>query len=137
MAGNASKFGRKVRELREKKKATLKELSEAVNKSINYISDIELGRRNPPKEEDIFKIAIFLDANPIELLALAASEKSFVEINVNPEKIKHAELVVVMARTINELSDPHVEKLLEDLKNFGGMNGIESSSADSETTIKN
>ena len=75
MTGNPQ-FGKRVRELREAKlktdaNFTLRKFADAVGISPTFLSKVERGEFNPPKAENVKKIAELLGADPDELLALA------------------------------------------------------------------
>ena len=75
MAGNP-KFGKRLRELREAKKATnpgfgLRRFAAAVGISPTFLSLIELGKFDPPAVDKVKRIAALLDQDPDEFLALA------------------------------------------------------------------
>ncbi len=75
MAGNL-KFGKRVRELREAKKAfdpsfSLRQFAVKVGISATFMSKIETGEFDPPKAKHIIKMAELLDVDADELLALA------------------------------------------------------------------
>lgn len=69
-------FGRRVRELREEKKATdpgfsLRRFAQAAGLSATFVSRMENGEARPPGAEKVKTMAQLLGANPDELLALA------------------------------------------------------------------
>jgi len=75
MAGNPQ-FGKRIRDLREAKlktdpKFTLRQFATAVGISPTYLSKVERGEFDPPKAENIIKMATLLDADADELLSLA------------------------------------------------------------------
>ena len=82
MAGNPQ-FGKRIRELREAKKRTdpafsLRRFAEAIGFSATFLSKVETGEFDPPKAENIKRMAELLGADPWELLHLA--EKTDPEI---------------------------------------------------------
>jgi len=82
MAGNPQ-FGKRIRELREAKKRTdpafsLRRFAQAIGFSATFLSKVETGEFDPPKAENIKRMAELLDADPWELLHLA--EKTDPEI---------------------------------------------------------
>jgi len=82
MAGNPQ-FGKRIRELREAKKRTdpafsLRRFAQAIGFSATVLSKVETGEFDPPKAENIKRMAELLDADPWELLHLA--EKTDPEI---------------------------------------------------------
>jgi transcriptional regulator with XRE-family HTH domain len=67
-------FGQRVREIREQRGWTQKELGDRLAASVSYISKIENGRLqfgDYPSEKFIHKLAAELDADEEELLLLA------------------------------------------------------------------
>lgn len=75
MAGNPE-FGRRVRELREARKATdpefsLRRFALAVGISATFMSKVENGEFDPPAVDKIKRMATLLEVDPDELLALA------------------------------------------------------------------
>jgi len=75
MAGNP-RFGKRVRELREAKKAadpsfSLRQFAVKVGISATFLSKIETGEFDPPQAKHIITIAELLDVDADELLALA------------------------------------------------------------------
>lgn len=67
-------FGQRIRELRQAKQLTLRELAEKVGVGFTYLSKIEnhkLEKGHAPSEKLIYKLAVELDADEDELLLLA------------------------------------------------------------------
>lgn len=112
------RFGEKLRELREGSKKRLKDLADALDCSVVYVSDVELGRRNPPSAERIKKIASFLKKDPTELLDLAAHERRRIELEINENKPKHAKAALLLARQWDHFTDDEIERLEQDLKSI-------------------
>jgi transcriptional regulator with XRE-family HTH domain len=59
-------LGEKIRELRENKDISLRELAKELDISAAFLSDVELGRRYPSKKV-LRQIALKLDVEPEEL----------------------------------------------------------------------
>jgi transcriptional regulator with XRE-family HTH domain len=112
------RFGEKLRELREGSKKRLKDLADALDCSVVYISDVELGRRNPPSAERIKKIASFLKKDPTELLNLADHERRRIELEINESKPKHAKAALLLARQWDHFTDDEIERLEQDLESI-------------------
>ena len=75
MVGN-KKFGKRIRELREAKKAvdptfSLRQFALKVGISATFLSKVDNGEFDPPKAEHIIKMAELLEVDADELLALA------------------------------------------------------------------
>ncbi|OKL37600.1 helix-turn-helix domain-containing protein [Domibacillus mangrovi] len=64
-------FGKEIKEIRTKKKLSLKEVAERGNLSHSYLSQLENGKRNAPKPDMIRKLSIGLDVPFIQLMDLA------------------------------------------------------------------
>ncbi|MBF0418160.1 MAG: helix-turn-helix transcriptional regulator [Magnetococcales bacterium] len=75
MAGNPA-FGKRIRDLREAKKASdpsfsLRQFAQAAGISATFVSKIENGEFDPPAVDKIKRMAVLLEVDPDELLALA------------------------------------------------------------------
>ena len=103
-------FGEKVRELRQAKNLTQRDLADKVKVNFTYISKIENGKLDfgdYPSDELIRKLAKALGANADELLLLA--EKI-------PEQIKKRVMQRPDAfRKFAELDDEAINRLLEEI----------------------
>lgn len=69
-------FGQLVRDARRRERKKLREVAAASGLTISYISDIEHGRKNPPKTDAIKKIQNFLNIPDNALLIAAEKEAS-------------------------------------------------------------
>jgi len=69
-------FGQMVKEARRRERKKLREVAAASGLTISYISDIEHGRKNPPKIDAIKKIQKFLNIAGNALLKAAEMESS-------------------------------------------------------------
>ena len=69
-------FGQYMRGIRYKKGLTLRHAARKLTFSAAYISDIELGRRNPPSQKTILEWCGLIDANIINALALASKSRN-------------------------------------------------------------
>lgn len=73
-------FGALLRELRTKRKESLREVAGRVPMTDSNLSRIERGKQGPPSDETIKRLAVALDADPGELLRAAgriAGESDF------------------------------------------------------------
>ena len=75
MAGNKA-FGKRIRDLREEKRLvdptfSLRQFAEKVGISATFLSKVETGEFDPPKAENIIKMANLLGVDADVLLALA------------------------------------------------------------------
>lgn len=64
-----SEAGSKIREYREKKEYTLKEVAEKIGVTLNYISLIERGLR-VPCDDILYKLSEVLEVNVVEIFSL-------------------------------------------------------------------
>lgn len=69
-------FGKALKAARKSKRATLREVGDAINKSIPYINDMEQGRCRPPKLEDVEIMELILGITDKSLYNLAKIERS-------------------------------------------------------------
>lgn len=83
-------LGRRVRELRNAKQWSLRELAGMVDIDFTYLSKIENDRLPPPAEETIHKIAVALGADADELLLLAKKIPSDLadSLTRNPQRVE-------------------------------------------------
>lgn len=130
--GNAKSFGQSIRELRKAKLPPLsqRELAKRVENRLRdggyrgfdftYLSKIENDHLPPPSTAAIIALAHELDANPDELLALAAKPPP--DVGQVMKRSKAARLFFRLA--VNEsLSEAEWEKLLESIKRIKDERG--------------
>lgn len=97
MAGNP-RFGQRIRNLREAKKAvdptfSLRQFALKVGISATFLSKIETGEFDPPKAEHIKTMAELLDVDADELLALANKTDPELEEIIKTEPKAMADLL--------------------------------------------
>ena len=68
-------FGKKLKELRKKKRLTLKAVADVIGSSKGYLSGIEHGKVNPPSDRFVRRIARLLSVGETEMLRLAYFDK--------------------------------------------------------------
>ena len=78
-------FGQRLRELRNCKGLTQKELADRVGVSFTYVSKLETGALSPPREKTILALANVLDGDLDELFGLAKKLPSRLLGQINPE----------------------------------------------------
>lgn len=111
MPGNAE-FGKRVRELREKKRETdpsfsLRQFAAKVGISPTFLSKIENGDFDPPSAENIKKMAGLLDCNADELLALAGK----VDPDISEIIKKKPKALADFLRVANGRSEEEIRKM--------------------------
>lgn len=114
-------FGEALKTARKSKRATLREVSDYIGKSIGYISDIEHNRKRPPDLDTVSKIEDFLGISDGSLLNLAKIIRKKVKPSL-PQRLKmNPKLSTVLLRAENlpdDKKDAAMDKLLEALKQF-------------------
>ena len=111
MSGNAE-FGKRIRELREKKRDTdpsfsLRQFAAKVGISPTFLSKIENGDFDPPSAENIKKMAALLDCNADELLALAGK----VDPDISEIIRKKPKALADFLRVANSRSEEEIRKM--------------------------
>ncbi len=70
------KFGKFVRQRREAKRISLRQMAKGIGVSPAYLSQVERGQSAPPTEDKVTAIAKILDFDADELLAVAGKVSS-------------------------------------------------------------
>jgi transcriptional regulator with XRE-family HTH domain len=110
------RFGARLRELRERAGIRLNEIAAVVDWSVVYLSDIERGRRNPPEESKIRRIAEIIQANYAELVDLANKERKRVELDLDGKSPRIEMAALMLARSWKDLTEDQaiqIQKILE------------------------
>lgn len=100
----AKRFGDELRRLRRQEALSLADLADALGCSITYISDIERGKKNPPRPS---AIRILLDRLGHEnlfahFLGLAVQARQSIEISVDDKNEDVTDMLVALARRCDE-----------------------------------
>ena len=113
MAGNLI-FGKRIRELREAKRSTdpkfsLRQFATAVGISPTFLSKVERGEFDPPAPDKIKRMAVLLEVDADELLALAG------RVDPELEKIikEQPKALPDLLRTVRGMSEEELRKLTE------------------------
>lgn len=112
-------FGRRVRELREKKGASLQEMAAALDVSPSYLSALEHGRRGRPGRTRVHQICQYFnivwdEADELQRLARLSHPRVTVDTSgLTPEA---TELANLLAQDIRKLPDAKVKALLAVLR---------------------
>lgn len=99
------KFGEELRKFRLSAKITLKELSGHLGWSIVYLSDIELGNRNPPSKDKIFSIAKFIGCDFDHLFNLSNIEKGKIVLTLSGKSKSVVNLALMLSRNWDSITD--------------------------------
>lgn len=106
-------FGEAFREARIEKKVTLREIGEYVGKSISYLSDIEHGRKRPPKLDTVSEIEQFLGIEDERLIRLAAKFRKKVPKNLTQRIRMTPRLSAVLLRADEDLTSNEFDELVQ------------------------
>ncbi len=100
----AKRFGDELRRLRRQEALSLADLADALGCSITYISDIERGKKNPPRSSAIRILLARLGHEDrfAEFLSLAIQARQSIEISVEDKDEEVADMLVALARRCDE-----------------------------------
>lgn len=106
-----TEFSKAFREERLKKKKTLREIAEYVDKSIGYLSDIEHGRKGAPDLETVRKIEEFLLVTDNKLVNLASKQRMTMPAEVMQSIQKLPALADILLRADDFTNEDFVDLL--------------------------
>lgn len=106
-------FGRLMRRAREEKRMSLAVVGEALDFTPVHLSEIERGRRNPPKSDRVRDWAQLLEIDVDYALKSAAESVEIVKLPVNRNP-QYAEVALAFLREMdgNRLTDEKRESIL-------------------------
>lgn len=110
-----SHFGDQIRAFRHDRKKKLREAAVAIGYSLSHYSDIERGRRAPPDDERIVKLADFFEVPSEDLLDAARLTKG-VRLTVDDESPIRREAALALSRCWDLLSEADLSRLVEMLQ---------------------
>jgi transcriptional regulator with XRE-family HTH domain len=119
-----STFGEFVIAKRTEKGISLRKLAELMNLSAPYWSDVEKGRKNPPKIDKLEQLAQILtltDEEKTVMLDLAGKDRNSVAPDI-PEYIISNDYVAAALRQVRDLgaNEEDWERFVEELKQRKG-----------------
>ncbi len=119
-----STFGEFVIAKRTEKGISLRKLAELMNLSAPYWSDVEKGRKNPPKIDKLEQLAQILtltDEEKTVMLDLAGKDRNSVAPDI-PEYIISNDYVAAALRQVRDLgaNEEDWERFVEELKHRKG-----------------
>lgn len=117
-AGHLTPFGIRIRELREERGVSQKEMAASLGVSAAYLSALEKGRRGKPSWEFLQRIigyfnVIWDDAEELERLAAYSDPK--VLVNTEELSAEATDLANTLALRIGELSKQDLNELKRDI----------------------
>ena len=113
------KFGDLLREHRKRRELTLGQLAEKMKVAPSYLSDIELGRRNPLKKESIDQLAGVLDLSKADVDALldaAQADRGQFEIPADRRNAAAYEFGAALAREWTSMNSGDYQQLMQVLE---------------------
>ena len=106
-------FGMAIRHRREQQKKSLKDFAAALNESIVYVSDLELGDRPPPFGKKLQQIAEFLDIPENTILSLAKQERQCIEFSISDSNSPVAQVALALACYGEDLTEQQAQKIIK------------------------
>lgn len=97
-------FGEALRQLRRTRGLSLADLADVIGCSVVHMSDIERGRKNPPRPPKIQALLVRLDAEEKfeKMLQLAAKTRQSVEISVTGKDDEVTNMLAALERRCDE-----------------------------------
>lgn len=106
-------FGETLRKERVAKRVTLRKVSEYVDRSIGYLSDIENNRKGPPNLEIVRKIEELFCIDDGKLINLAAKLKRKVPKDVKQRIQMSPKLSEALLRADDDLTEEEFNDLMQ------------------------
>ncbi len=114
-------FGGLIAEARKRKRITLRKLSQLVGLSPSFLSELEQGRRQPPKKaEKIVSLSITLGIDHDELLGAAEKERAKKKSPLFMDKLfqRNEDLAWGLCRAANDADEDELEKAFKQALEF-------------------
>jgi transcriptional regulator with XRE-family HTH domain len=102
-------FGSLLRSCRQQASKTLGDVARHISVSVSFVADVEHDRRNPLKPEQIIACARLFGIDSTALLAAAAKQRG--GVTVTPRDASRMDIVVGLARSIDDLSEAQLAKI--------------------------
>jgi len=108
-----SQFGKMVRKLRIDKGVTLKAMADSLGKTSAYLSAVETGRKNPPKNlvQDITRYFELPPAEGQVLEQAAEASRSEVTLPLTDFNTAQREVAAAFARQFSELTEDELAQI--------------------------
>lgn len=110
------RFGKMLREKRKAKGMSLRELAHALEISSPYLSDVELGRRNPFDGDLLLKLPIILGCDSDELTAEAMISRGSFILSTIDVSVKHLAVGATLSLLWRELTYSELHQIHTILK---------------------
>lgn len=105
-------FGIALKDAREKAGKKLREVKEAVDLSIGYLSDMEQGRKPPPDDKTIMKLETFLKVTGSRLLKAAREARTLRPTEVS-QKIRKTPQLSELYFRVKDMSEEELQKVID------------------------
>ena len=105
------RFGQELRRLRESAGYQLGNFAKELGISKTYLSDVELGRREPFRSAHLLRCAELLGVDYDYLLGLAAESRGAFELK--PITRRHSEAGMALMRKWEELGEEELDRLMK------------------------
>ena len=111
------RFGELMGKARRNKNITLRKLAELVGDTPSFLSEVELGRRLPPREEErIRNLAIVLNEDEEKFIKVARTERMKKDSKLTEKFFDvDPELAIGLYRAADKVSDDDLEEALRKL----------------------
>ncbi|MCO5064184.1 MAG: helix-turn-helix domain-containing protein [Rhizobiaceae bacterium] len=116
-------FGVRIRQLREQKGVSQKEMAAAIGVSPAYLSALEHGRRGTPSWPLLQKMLGYFNViwdEAEELSRLAHESDPRVTVDTSGLSPKATELANLLAERISSLDDAQLDAILAQIRNYAG-----------------
>lgn len=117
-------FGALLRQERKSRKITLRELAKYTRQSIGYLSDIERGRRTPPRLETVLKIEEYFDMDNDRLFRLATEQRRIHRLILRARRkiANYPKMARVILAADEDLTDEQYEIIMAQIERMKGEN---------------
>ena len=118
-------FGEAMKKARKAKRITLRVLGEHVGKSVGYLSDVENGRKKPPKLEVVQNIESFLEITDESLTKMAKKLRGKMSDELSARIMLMPKWSEALLRADEDLTDEQLNRIMNivnESKNRKGEN---------------
>ena len=111
-------YGNLARDTRVRARKSLKEVADALDFSVVYISDIERGNRRAPTTEVVRRWATIVNGDPDQFQRYAELDRRDVELPINRSNVDWIgnEAAVLLARSWEGLTAEQLEQIVRIVK---------------------
>ena len=114
-----AKFTEVLARARKEKRIKLRDLSQTVGLSMSYLSEIENGKKQPPDEQILYKLAKALNIEGVTLVSLAREEKKKqIKLDSTLKRFlqNRGDLGFALCRAAENASDEELAKIIKKLE---------------------